>query len=129
MPDPDEIHDGDRIATLETIGEQASELHDQPDVTVTCPCGVSGPIERMYQCYYCDVHFCPDCASDHFPSDPEASAWICMPCHLFPPDDRSGVLTVHSDQDHFRVWCPWCGDAMERVAELRELGSLAPDEP
>lgn len=65
------IHDGERIATLRAIGEQASELYDQSDPRVTCPCGKTGPLSRMFRCFYCEVIFCPPCAEDHFEDEQE----------------------------------------------------------
>lgn len=60
------VHEGVRDAVLEAIAEQAAELHDQPDVTVTCPCGTTGPIELMNRCAICEIIFCPACSIDHF---------------------------------------------------------------
>lgn len=62
----DAIHAGERIPTLEAIGDQAIDLHNQPVVDVTCPCGATGPLRAMYRCYYCEVVFCPGCADEHF---------------------------------------------------------------
>lgn len=64
------IHDGERNATLEAIGDQAKELHEQPgEKSVTCPCGTTGPLTRMFRCFYCEVWFCPGCAKPHFEDD------------------------------------------------------------
>lgn len=62
------VHRGDREATLETIADQSEELSEQDarGITVTCPCGASGPVTGAYRCLYCDVWFCPDCADAHF---------------------------------------------------------------
>lgn len=65
------IHEGtDRELILETIGEQASELHEQHTVKVTCPCGVSGPLRMMRLCHFCEIFFCPKCSDDHFGEEP-----------------------------------------------------------
>ena len=45
---------------------------------------------------------------------PHSDLWVCMPCFLFPPDDRIGAIHVLNGTNG-RVWCPWCGDAMEAV--------------
>lgn len=55
----------ERTALLETIADQARELHAH-DAEVTCPCGASGPVKESYRCFECEVFFCPGCAADHF---------------------------------------------------------------
>lgn len=60
------VHDGDRLATLETIADQASELYGEPTPTITCPCGDEWPFTEMYRCLYCAVYFCESCAEVHF---------------------------------------------------------------
>lgn len=50
--------------------------------------------------------------------------WICMPCYLMVPD-RSGHVTVYEEKDEkVVVWCPWCGDKMERAEEQLMDGEL-----
>lgn len=61
-----DIHNGERMAILNAIKEQAGELHGKDTLELTCPCGASGPIQEMFQCLYCEVHFCPNCAKEHF---------------------------------------------------------------
>lgn len=61
----EKIHEGQREQILETNIEQARELKDS-DATVTCPCGAEGRLKTAYQCYYCGVFFCPNCAETHF---------------------------------------------------------------
>jgi hypothetical protein len=35
--------------------------------SVKCSCGkVSGPVFKLYRCYYCGVFFCDICAAEHF---------------------------------------------------------------
>lgn len=50
--------------------------------------------------------------------------WVCMPCLAFPPEDRVGAIHVKGGTKG-RVWCPWCGDAMD--PDLYP-DSLTPDE-
>lgn len=74
------VHEGEREATLEAIGEQASELYGKPEPSVTCPCGLTGPLPRMFRCFYCEVWFCPRHAEQHFEGEhPEVPA---MPMDL-----------------------------------------------
>lgn len=58
--------------------------------------------------------------------------WVCMPCLAFPPEDRVGAIHVPNGTKG-RVWCPWCGDAMnpdiEEIltpAELDQVRALKP---
>jgi len=46
----------------------------------------------------------------------DESEWVCHPCSETIPG-RVGRLTVHgeTDPDRLTVWCPWCGDQMERA--------------
>lgn len=66
VDDVDTDSDEYRLALLDAIADQADELGQQMDLTVTCPCGTTGPVILMYQCFHCEVHFCPDCAKKHF---------------------------------------------------------------
>lgn len=34
--------------------------------TITCPCGWERAIMHMFQCLYCKVWFCHNCAEQHF---------------------------------------------------------------
>jgi RNase P subunit RPR2 len=46
----------------------------------------------------------------------DGTDWICYPCQsLFP--NRDGRVTVHgnTDPEKLTVWCPWCGDKMQRA--------------
>lgn len=60
-----EIHDGERIPVLKTIGEQSKELNGI-EWSVTCPCGTRRNVRSMFKCFYCEIWFCKDCAADHF---------------------------------------------------------------
>lgn len=66
MTDMALIHAGDRDALLEVIMDQTEEIQEQPDASVTCPCGLETPVFRAYQCFHCDIYLCPGCAEDHF---------------------------------------------------------------
>lgn len=68
MTDP--VTEWEREELLQTITDQARELTDC-DHRVTCPCGREGPVTRMFQCYECEVFFCPECAPPHFGIDPD----------------------------------------------------------
>lgn len=78
MADVDAIHAGERIATLEAIGDQAVELDQQllgdleaGEPRVTCPCGLTVKLRDAYRCYFCWVRFCESCAREHFgPREP-----------------------------------------------------------
>jgi len=59
------IHDGENTPVLKTIGEQSKELNGI-ERSVTCPCGTRRNVRDMFQCFYCEVWFCQDCAEDHF---------------------------------------------------------------
>lgn len=59
------VHNGERIPVLRTIGEQTKELHGI-ERSVTCPCGSRRNVRSMFQCYYCEVWFCKECAGEHF---------------------------------------------------------------
>jgi len=53
--------------------------------------------------------------------------WVCVPCFTMKPR-ASGHVTVHGtgrggDPASLTVWCPWCGDRMERAG-----GCLTDDE-
>jgi len=67
------IHNGERIPTLETIKNQASELNGS-ELAVTCPCGREGNVQDMFQCLYCEVWFCRKCAQDHFDDGDDSNA-------------------------------------------------------
>lgn len=71
MPDLEAIHEGERLAVLEAIGEQAVEMDGQPMVSITCPCGVTVSLPNAYRCFYCDIYFCRGCAPDHFDENKE----------------------------------------------------------
>lgn len=59
------IHAGERIPVLNAVKDQWGELKDVEE-TVTCPCGAETPVKRAFQCFYCEVWFCPGCAEQHF---------------------------------------------------------------
>jgi hypothetical protein len=42
--------------------------------------------------------------------------YVCAPCDVT-IEERNPRVTVHDspDPDVLTVWCPWCGDAMERA--------------
>jgi len=43
--------------------------------------------------------------------------YVCLPCREMAPG-VPGELEVPGDPKcHGRVWCPWCGDAMEEYRE------------
>jgi DNA-directed RNA polymerase subunit RPC12/RpoP len=47
-------------------------------------------------------------------SDQTSSQYVCMPCREMVPG-VPGELTVPGDSTrHGTVWCPWCGDKMEK---------------
>lgn len=50
---------------------QFTELHEQPDVFVTCDCGHRLPVKHAYRCYFCGIWFCAKCAEDHFGPRPQ----------------------------------------------------------
>lgn len=55
----------ERNALLETIADQARELHAH-DAEVTCPCDTTLPVKEAFRCFECEVFFCPSCAERHF---------------------------------------------------------------
>jgi hypothetical protein len=69
-PRIERVHNGERIAVNKTIGEQSKELNGI-ERSVTCPCGTRRNIRSVYQCLYCEVWFCKNCAREHF-GDQEA---------------------------------------------------------
>lgn len=92
------IHEGtDRMATLQTIADQHDELAGQPDATVTCPCGASGPLREAYRCQRCNIYFCRSCAETHFQGD--AAARLEQADRLIEQavDDLRRVAHKHND--------------------------------
>ena len=59
------VHNGERIPVLQIIGEQSKELSGI-ERSVTCPCGTRRNVRDVYQCLYCEVWFCKNCAKEHF---------------------------------------------------------------
>jgi len=45
----------------------------------------------------------------------DGERYVCMPCREF-HHDRLGELVVPGGT-FGQVWCPWCGDAMEKYEE------------
>lgn len=60
------IHDGDRYATLKTVGKQYAKIYNKHLPTIECPCGREYRINNMFKCLYCEVFFCRSCAKEHF---------------------------------------------------------------
>jgi len=55
--------------------------------------------------------------------------WVCVPCFTMKPR-ASGHVTVHGtgrggDPASLTVWCPWCGDRMERAGDCLTDDELA----
>lgn len=63
--DVEAVHSGERIPVLRTIGKQSKELNGI-ERSVTCPCGSRRNVRSLFQCLYCEVWFCRECAEDHF---------------------------------------------------------------
>ncbi len=55
-----------RLEILEHIGRQAAEYKNHKYNQISCPCGLSRPIQILFKCFYCYIFFCGVCASDHF---------------------------------------------------------------
>ncbi len=55
-----------RIETLEYIRDQITEYKTHKYNQISCPCGLSRPIDWLFKCYYCHIYFCKVCAKDHF---------------------------------------------------------------
>lgn len=49
----------------ETVTQQAAGVGCR-SATITCPCGIPRGIMLMYQCLYCKIWFCDQCAEVHF---------------------------------------------------------------
>lgn len=54
------------------------------------------------------------------------SRWVCMPCFAMIPQ-TGGLVTAHGEQrpDALTVWCPWCGDKMDRAEAVMAPGEYA----
>lgn len=51
--------------TKETVAQEAAGIGCRMAV-ITCPCGRKRAMVKMYQCLYCRVWMCHQCAEDHF---------------------------------------------------------------
>lgn len=49
----------------ETVDQEAAGVTIRL-ATITCPCGWKRAALRMYQCLYCKIWFCHQCAEQHF---------------------------------------------------------------
>ena len=63
----------DWIDKTEVIKKQVRETVDQSNegvvgrlMTITCTCGWKRGVMHMYQCLYCKVWMCQNCAEVHF---------------------------------------------------------------
>lgn len=54
-----------RAQTEETV-KQSNEGITGRLTTITCPCGRTRGIMKMYQCLYCGIWYCEWCAEKHF---------------------------------------------------------------
>lgn len=43
--------------------------------------------------------------------------YVCMPCREMSPDVLGELVVPGPEGRHGTVWCPWCGDKMERYVE------------
>lgn len=64
--DVQDIHEGERIPTLEVIGIQYNQIYEEDIPTIKCPCGKEYSLNNLFKCLYCEVFFCKSCASIHF---------------------------------------------------------------
>lgn len=70
---------------------------------VTCKCGkVTGPVWKLYRCYYCGIFFCDRCAAEHFGQTREEHSREHYPEHMIPRTTPEQWLPSGSDMEEHR---------------------------
>ena len=59
-----------RITKLTVIhGEQSRAAKPARGVKITCQCGKTVSIIKMYRCHHCGIYYCRTCGVEHFGED------------------------------------------------------------
>lgn len=80
-----------RIAVLTASRNQWTELYGQDCPQVTCPCGKTLSVVRMYRCLHCGLWWCKKCAKLHFGA-------YCKPQKLHPALEAA-IRKLRVDED------------------------------